>query len=303
MAADIVVDPVSPAEWAGLAPFIAAFNAASGDVRCLHSHAGDDVAAHADELRSLSPDAACYCVARRGRRVVGVAGAEYDLQLGRAWLRGPLVAPGENFNSVGGPLLDALIARLPPTLARHDAFVSADCAEALDFYRARRFAADAGHDEFTLSVPMAARALPRGVQIEPPDAAWRDAIALLHEAEFPGAYVIADALFLPPAPDRFTRIALVDGIAAGYVHAHYDAQWREGYVDFLAVASTARRRGVGRALLQAAVDWSFEQRGARAVTLTVRADRAEARALYLAAGFVRVRTGIGMQWRTDGSSG
>ena len=100
-----------------------------------------------------------------------------------------------------------------------------------------------------------------------------------------------------------TRIALVDGTPAGYVHAHHDAQWREGYVDFLAVASTARRRGVGRALLQAAVDWSFEQRGARAVTLTVRADRAQARALYLAAGFVRVRTGIGMQWRTDGSSG
>lgn len=291
------IEPVAPADWPALAAFIAERNAADGEVRCLHSHAGDDAAAHADELRALAADEGRYCVARRGDAIVGVAGAEFDAVLGRAWLRGPLVAAGENFGQLAGVLLDALCTHLPPGVDRHDAFVSARCDEALRFYRDRGFAADAGHDEFTLDAPRPSCAAAPGLQLSPPDPAWRAAIGALHDTEFPTGYVTADALFAPPAADRFTCIALVDNAAAGYVHAHFDAQWREGYVDFLAVAAVARGRGVGRALLQAATDWSFGTMGARAVTLTVRADRAAARRLYLAAGFILVRRGIGMCWQ------
>jgi ribosomal protein S18 acetylase RimI-like enzyme len=289
------IDTVPPAEWPTLAAFIAERNAADGDVRCLHSHAGEDATAHADELRALAPEEACYCIARRGDVRVGVVGAEFDGALGRAWLRGPLVAAGEDFPQVAGALLDALCARLPPGLRQHDAFIASDCHEARAFYEARGFVPDAGHDEFI------ARALPppfepeSRVRLMPPRPVWRDAIGVLHDAEFPGGYVTADALFEAPAPDRFTRIALFDDAPVGYVHAHFDARWREGYVDFLAAAPTARRHGIGRALLQAAMDWSFDSCEARAMTLTVRADRAAARALYRAAGFERVRTGIGLR--------
>jgi ribosomal protein S18 acetylase RimI-like enzyme len=296
---DLRVEPVAPADWPALGPFIAARNAADGDVRCLHSHAGAGAAAHADELRALAPEEACYCIARRGDVIVGVAGAEFDVALGRAWLRGPLLAAGEDFPRVAGALLDALCAQLPPSLRRHDAFIAADCHEALALYGARGFASDAGHDEFILrALPPPCEVRPR-VQLVPPVPAWRAVIGALHEAEFPGGYVTPEALFEAPAPDRFTRIALLDDAPAGYVHAHFDAQWQEGYVDFLAVAPTARRHGIGRALLQAAADWSFGSCRARAVTLTVRADREAARALYQAAGFERVRTGIGMQCRFD----
>lgn len=289
------IDTVAPAEWPALAAFIAERNAADGDVRCLHSHAGDDAAAHADELRALGADEGHYCVARRGGTIVGVAGAEFDATLGRAWLRGPLVAAGEDFGYLAGLLLDALCSHLPPGVDRHDAFVSARCDEALRFYRDRGFGADAGHDEFTLYAPPVPCAAIAGLELVPPDPAWRDAIGELHQTEFPGGYVTADSLFALPVVDRCTRIALVGGRPAGYIHAHFDAQWQEGYVDFLAVAPWARGRGVGRALLQAAADWSFGPMRARAVTLTVRADREAARALYLAAGFACVRRGIGLQ--------
>jgi ribosomal protein S18 acetylase RimI-like enzyme len=289
------IETVEPAGWPALAAFIAERNAADGDVRCLHSHAGDDAAAHADELRALGADEGHYCVARRGDTIVGVAGAEFDAALGRAWLRGPLVAAGEDFGYLAGLLLDALCSHLPPGVDRHDAFVSARCDEALRFYRDRGFGADAGHDEFTLHATPAPYAVNAGLELVLPDPAWRDAVGGLHQAEFPGGYATADALFAPPAADRFTRIALVGGSPAGYVHAHFDAQWQEGYVDFLAVAPWARGRGLGRALLQAATDWSFRPMRARAVTLTVRADREAARALYLSAGFTCVRRGIGLR--------
>ncbi len=172
---------------------------------------------------------------------------------------------------------------------------SGTCDEALRFYRDRGFGADAGHDEFTLYAPPVPCAAIAGLELVPPDPAWRDAIGELHQTEFPGGYVTADSLFALPVVDRCTRIALVGGRPAGYIHAHFDAQWQEGYVDFLAVAPWARGRGVGRALLQAAADWSFGPMRARAVTLTVRADREAARALYLAAGFACVRRGIGLQ--------
>jgi len=55
----------------------------------------------------------------------------------------------------------------------------------------------------------------------------------------------------------------------------------------LAVAPAARRRGLGRALLAAALGWGVAQ-GATAAFLEVAEDNAAARALYAAAGFAVV---------------
>jgi ribosomal-protein-alanine N-acetyltransferase len=59
----------------------------------------------------------------------------------------------------------------------------------------------------------------------------------------------------------------------------------EAHVIRLAVEEVARRRGVGRALLDGLVGWA-EEHGAAAVLLEVRAGNVGARALYAASGFV-----------------
>jgi ribosomal protein S18 acetylase RimI-like enzyme len=80
-------------------------------------------------------------------------------------------------------------------------------------------------------------------------------------------------------PDAERLIAVDDGAAAGAVLLDRDgADLR--IVD-LAVAAGARRRGVGRRLLAAAL----ERAGDRDVVLTVARDNAPAQALYCAAGF------------------
>ena len=56
------------------------------------------------------------------------------------------------------------------------------------------------------------------------------------------------------------------------------------YVRGLAVAPAHRGRGIGRALIEAAVD-AARERGARRITLRVLAPNAPARALYEACGF------------------
>lgn len=289
------VEPVPPPAWPSLARFIHERNCVDGDVRCLHSHAGVDAAAYEEELRTLPVDEASYVAAYADGALVGVAGAEVDAALGRAWLRGPQVAAGLDYARVAAVLLEALCAQLPSVVTRHDAFVSAGCSEALAFFRAQGFGGEAVMDEYAAHAPAPASPPPAGVQIVAAQRCWRGAIGALHDSEFPSGYITADGLFAPDADDVMTRIALVDGEPAGYVRVHFDAQWQEGYVDFLAVGAAFRGRGVGRSLLAEALRWSFARPVTRAVSLTVREDRLAARALYASAGFRRVRTCVGLR--------
>lgn len=293
--AGLRIGTVAPADWPSLAGFVYRHNHIDGDVRCLHSHAGVDEAAYAEELRSLPADEARYVAAYAGGELRGVAGAEIDVVLGRAWLRGPLVDAGLDFSIVAAALLGALCAQLPAAVVRHDAFVNATCAEALAFFRAQGFGSEAVFDEFAAQGLAPPAPPPPAVQLVAADRRWRGAIGALHDSEFPSGYVTADGLFAPDAADVLTRVALVDGEPAGYVRAHFDPQWQEGYVDFLAVLAACRGRGVGRALLAEALRWSFAQPGTTAVSLTVRKDRLAARALYESVGFRSVRTAVGLR--------
>ena len=58
----------------------------------------------------------------------------------------------------------------------------------------------------------------------------------------------------------------------------------EGYIDNIAVFSHARRRGVGRRLLQALIDWMQQHEGIF-LTLEVRPSNEAAAALYQSMGF------------------
>lgn len=77
-------------------------------------------------------------------------------------------------------------------------------------------------------------------------------------------------------------VAEADARIGGYVVALDAAD--EGEILNLAVAETGRRRGLGRALVQAIVD-ALAARGVREVYLEVRESNAAARALYAAFGF------------------
>ena len=75
--------------------------------------------------------------------------------------------------------------------------------------------------------------------------------------------------------DRWLGMALVRPDDESPGDAVINAMW---------VAPEARRQGMGRALLEACVDWAREHRF-RAVNLAVRTVNAPARAAYAAAGF------------------
>jgi ribosomal-protein-alanine N-acetyltransferase len=113
------------------------------------------------------------------------------------------------------------------------------------------------------------------------------ALAALHAACFADAWEEAALAALLAMPGGFALIAEADAAsgAGGFVIARAAAG--EAEILSLGVRPDLRRRGLGGALLQAAVA-EATGRGAGRLFLEVAADNWPARALYLANGFAQV---------------
>jgi len=111
------------------------------------------------------------------------------------------------------------------------------------------------------------------------------ALASLHALTFDDPWSAAAFETLLASPGVFALTARTDNGAAGLILAR--AVVDEAEILTLATAPSHRRRGVGRALVEASAG-AAAAAGARAVFLEVAADNAAALALYAGAGFVAV---------------
>jgi ribosomal-protein-alanine N-acetyltransferase len=129
---------------------------------------------------------------------------------------------------------------------------------------------------------------------------WDIPPAMAIERELFGGEAWTEAMFWSELAARDTRYYLVaedDGQVAGYAGlCAYTPE--ETYVQTIAVAASAQRRGLGRALLRALLD-EANRRGAHRVDLEVRADNDSAQRMYIAHGF----TAIGIRPRYYQPSG
>ena len=126
----------------------------------------------------------------------------------------------------------------------------------------------------------------------PPEGAA--ALGRLHAAAFDRPWPAAEIEALARSPGVCVLAAEdAQGQALGFVMARRVAD--EAEILTLAVAPAARRRGVARALVEAAAGL-----GANRLFLEVAADNAAARALYAVAGFAEVGRRRGYYPRADG---
>jgi ribosomal-protein-alanine N-acetyltransferase len=132
-------------------------------------------------------------------------------------------------------------------------------------------------------------ALERSIDTAPhwPPASYAAIVESQREPQADSQFSVQTHTGTPPdTPKRCLLVAetLADGeivgFAVGLVHPGHETAELES----VAVAASARRAGIGRALCAAVLGWSREQ-GAASVTLEVRAGSAAAVALYTGLGF------------------
>ena len=127
--------------------------------------------------------------------------------------------------------------------------------------------------------------------LEPPTIAIRAALpddvatfGALHDELFPGTHTTGRTLMLG-GDDRHVRLVTeVNGEPAGYIAVELHADG-SGYIDYLGVALSHRRRGLAAELVKAGVA-ALRSIDGQPVHLTVRESNVGARTLYASLGFV-----------------
>lgn len=250
--------------------FIAAHQA-DPSRRC--TYVGEDADGIRAELGGLSPPW------RETLRINGggVSIVEWDVELGRAWILGPWADDW----SVADSLVDEALAQVPAGISRFELAGDVANTRLAELAAARGWTATEPNHVLVADAAVVA-------SWPDPDPGFRaaghgdvEAIAVLHDAEFPGTFASAAQLV---EGARTVLVAEHDGRVVGYAAGavHEDG---EGFLDFLAVDPALRRTGVGRQLVVAITRRLLAAAPLGRVALTVQDHRAPARALYERLGF------------------
>lgn len=250
-------------------------------------YVGDEALAVAEELAAEPRWRERLLVAREHGDVVGAVLASVDEEMGRVWWFGPW-----------GTTSDVRTAVLTAAAA-----VVGDDVTEVEFGPDERnrsvaaLAAAVGCERRTASSVLVLDPL-----VVPARPAWADlvieplerpdpVVAALHDELFPGTHTTGATLV--DAPRTTVLVARDGGDVVGYVAGEVDPDG-SGYLDYVGVAPTARRRGIASALIAAQLA-HWHDAGLGRAFLTVREDAVGARALYLGLGFVEER--VVVPWR------
>lgn len=234
------------------------------------AYVGDDDGSLLAEFEEVPgwPGRAMVAVGPDGR-IEGVLVPEVDDDMGRVWLIGPWAVDDATADALYRATPDLPIEqelapvepnRFVASFALRHGFVREECSVAL-----RRDGGLTGSP----GTHMRESARPH--------------VAALHDSTFPGTHRTGADLV-----SGHHRVLTVGGGAEygpdGYVASEIQPDG-SGYIDFLGVRPEARGQGLGRMLVEAAVDDLLGQ-GVDHVHLTVRAGNDVARRLYASVGFV-----------------
>lgn len=243
---------------------------------------GDDAhSIRADLVDEGFPNGAHVSVDESGR-LNGFVLGPVDDELDRVWWFGPFVDAdaAAEWHIRADELYEA--HRSTITVAQEEICADARAADLIAFAERRGLERRPG--SLVLHAPLPLAAPPAQIEVVPIGAV--DGVAALHDRLFEGSHLPGSRLH--EHTDQQVRVAaLVDGELAGYVAAEIQGG-DHGYVDFVGVAESARRLGIGSALVGFAAAWLHE-RGLPTVNLTVKEANDGARAMYHTLGFVEVR--------------
>lgn len=231
-----------------------------------------------------------------GGELQGVMGVDFDREIRRAWLYGPIVTANE-WPAAADLLYDAVRKAIPAGISEHEMFVDARNSHCRQFAARHKFH-PYGEMAIFYIAPDRLAVLP-AAEAEPWDARFADQFVALHDTLFPRSnYTLSYMLHEVEKGAIFLTLSDGDNLA-GYFFGRSEVDSGEAYVDLVGIAAPYRRNGLGRRLMLAGLSRLREMPGLRQVNLTVDAGNDAARQLYYSLGFQLEREMVAFRKATD----
>ncbi len=227
-----------------------------------------------------------FRLALEGTRLIGVMGVDFDKEIGRAWLYGPIVI-ADDWAAVADALYAAVSPVLPVTVREHEIFVDAENVNCRAFAERHAFT-NQGEMAIYYITPERLAALPEQTA-EAWDDRFADPLVALHDRLFPRSNYTLNYM-LAERDKGATLLMLTDGdTLAGYFFGRVESESGEAYVDLVGVDPAFHGRGLGRRLMLAGLAQLRAMPNLHQVNLTVEAGNLPAMRLYESLGFARER--------------
>lgn len=240
-----------------------------------------EIRADFDTIRP--PEGYTYIAISGDGQLTGLLGVELDVELGRCWLMGPLVAH-RDWQALAGNLYDAIMAKLPREIVDQEIYCGKQNIRVQEFALAQGFEISAGGAVLTLDLGQRERK--PAPKVTPFEERYAPELNELHASLFPNTYYSADQLInLAEEPDKGLFIQTQSGKLAGYTFIQAREAFKDGYIDFLGVVEAFRRQGIALSLVSGALNWVQTFPFAEKATLTVSTENEAALQMYTKLGF------------------
>lgn len=288
---NIDVQKARKEDFEAISALIAAQNK-NPDTHCIHSETGLDAQSICNEMIRLDADSEiCFVMTPVDGLVTSAMGCEFDVELGRGWLRGPFIVDCKaDWNTTAVTLYERLLDVLPEPIHQLDTFLNIENQRGNAFYLQHDFRQlrlvhvyECQHPENHLKPSELCETLnPKQAQ----------SFVELHNTIFPGTYADGQRI-LNKLDDQHQIFVWCQGNELmGYLYAAIDDDTGDGSIEYIGVREDSRGKGIGRQLLQTAMHWLFEVKQVPNVILVVNDDLANARSLYESVGFRLKYTGV-----------
>ncbi len=228
-----------------------------------------------------------------GQLVGALCNTDYEIPDKEGWLWGPFIKHS-NYTKIANGLWDTL-HNITPGILKLNIYVRIENKEAIEYYASKGFKTTSLAHLYKIEKSRFQNFQSKHSISILEEQDFND-FKKLHELAFPGAYHTAQQI-TELSKEKNIIYTIKDGrYLLGYLHAEAQDAPPNGYVHFLAIDPAARRKGLGKNLLGHSLNWFFNDKNLKTVTLTVKDDN-PARKLYESVGFVLEYSGNGMTWK------
>jgi len=269
-----------------------AFQNKSPKTHCIQSDTGDSYQnIHSEIARLDLSSEICFVMAFQDDQLIGVLGSELGKELGRGWMRGPFIIENtDDWNTITSALLQGLLDILPSTIHRLDSFLNIANKRGNDFYLSHDFHQLRLVHVYVTTTPE--NPFIRTNTCETLKSQQAQNFIALHQAIFPQTYATGQRILDKLGDNQQVFVYTRGSEIFGYLYATIEVDSGNGSVEFVGVREDARGQGIGRQLLQTALQWFFEVKKVSQATLVVNDDLTNARSLYESVGFRLKYTGV-----------